>query len=826
MTFISYAQNCEDVILWRALNTVYNGFYIDVGAWDPRNDSVTLAFYERGWRGINIEPDLEKARKLVAARQNDVTLQVALADTLGQQIFYVFPETGWSTLDTQIAHRHIAAGAEHHEISVKTMRLDAVCDHYAPRDIHFLKLDVEGAEALVLAGADFKRHRPWILVVEATVPDSNTLNHHAWEGIVLGAGYKFAYFDGINMYYVAEEKAAMLMPKFATPPNILDDFVSVAMLRKSGAVHDLLRTEPELDTSSPVVQHDTASAAEAVAPITPQPAAASLDVSASIATSVRRRVVYDAGLLLYFGLKPPVGIVRVEQYLAELLAHESSIDLEFVTFDRDLKVYRPLEANERTLLETVIFHRYRAQEKSLDATMVDDAVDVLQIVDPSATLGMAIVAKMHSSSISRESESSAVVKILDRIAVRVEKLQRKLVSRKRLDKTRKRIAARWARVRHRVLGEKARFGRLSKHKIAKTYRVMAESVFGEERAGSTSADVLRAPASQINDEAVVAIAGEFAFAPGDTLITIANTWDYMDYAYLARIVRRGGVRLISVIYDVIAMEMPFTTPGPVHIYHRHWVELGHLATHLVAISRHSVDTYKRFIAEPNSLNPPITYAYLPNFLYERREEIGEKVVSSLLGQRFVVYCSTIETRKNHQLLLHLWERLRTEIDEKTLPILVLVGSWGWGTETVALLCERNWRLRKRLMVLSAISDAELIWLYRNACFTVFPALSEGFGLASAESLSFGTPVIVANCPALIEATEGLMPALDPLDLPSWVAEVRRAILDETYLARLRSRAGQYKGAAYHTFGYAIRDAILDGTDPAVDYRYDEETDGV
>ena len=56
--FVSYAQNFEDVILWRALHDVTPGFYIDIGANSPTIDSVTKAFYERGWRGINVEPPL------------------------------------------------------------------------------------------------------------------------------------------------------------------------------------------------------------------------------------------------------------------------------------------------------------------------------------------------------------------------------------------------------------------------------------------------------------------------------------------------------------------------------------------------------------------------------------------------------------------------------------------------------------------------------------------------------------------------------------------------------------------------------------------------
>ena len=74
MTFISYAQNFEDVMLWRALRGVENGSYIDVGAADPEVHSVTAAFYKRGWRGVNVEPNgeffdkLRERRPLVLSR--------------------------------------------------------------------------------------------------------------------------------------------------------------------------------------------------------------------------------------------------------------------------------------------------------------------------------------------------------------------------------------------------------------------------------------------------------------------------------------------------------------------------------------------------------------------------------------------------------------------------------------------------------------------------------------------------------------------------------------------------------------------------------------
>ena len=68
MTFVSYVQNAEDVMLWRALKQVSEGFWIDVGAAHPRESSVTCAFSERRWRGVNVVPESGYAAALRAER--------------------------------------------------------------------------------------------------------------------------------------------------------------------------------------------------------------------------------------------------------------------------------------------------------------------------------------------------------------------------------------------------------------------------------------------------------------------------------------------------------------------------------------------------------------------------------------------------------------------------------------------------------------------------------------------------------------------------------------------------------------------------------------
>ena len=223
--FISYAQNYEDVMLWRALKHINQGFYVDVGAYDPIIHSVTQAFYERGWRGINIEPVSLCHERLCAARPFDINLLLAVADTEGAVIFYEIPETGLSTLDVEAAQKYRAAGWTVTEKKLPVLTLDQILEKYVKGPIHFLKIDVEGGEKNALNGLNLSRWRPWILVVEATVPNSSELNFDEWDPLVLAAEYEMVYFDGLNRFYVAREHST-LAELLKTPPNVFDDFMS------------------------------------------------------------------------------------------------------------------------------------------------------------------------------------------------------------------------------------------------------------------------------------------------------------------------------------------------------------------------------------------------------------------------------------------------------------------------------------------------------------------------------------------------------------------------------------------------------------------------
>jgi FkbM family methyltransferase len=227
MTFISYAQNFEDVMLWRALSTVEDGFYIDVGASEPLADSVTAAFYERGWTGINVEPMAGAYARLAAARTRDINLQLALEEEPGIASYFSVGEgNGISTGVPALGNKYEEENWGVERVAVTVSTLKDVCDKHAQnRAIHFLKIDVEGKERAVLLGGDFSKFRPWVVLVEATLPNSQTPTHQEWEDLLLSQRYSFVYFDGLNRFYIADEKLNELESHFHSPPNWFDHFM-------------------------------------------------------------------------------------------------------------------------------------------------------------------------------------------------------------------------------------------------------------------------------------------------------------------------------------------------------------------------------------------------------------------------------------------------------------------------------------------------------------------------------------------------------------------------------------------------------------------------
>ena len=221
---VSYSQNAEDVRLARVLDST-SGFYVDVGAGDPTEFSVTNHFYDRGWSGINVEPG-PAFERLEQERPRDVNLRLAVAPKSEEREFWVStPHWGLSTLISPDPSAPIPEGFSFERQSITTRPLsDIIREHAANEAIDFMTIDVEGAEGDVVRSMDFELSQPMIIVVEAISPLTFEPSHHDWEPVLIAAGYELATFDGINRFYVAQEHRD-LIPALAYPITALDAYV-------------------------------------------------------------------------------------------------------------------------------------------------------------------------------------------------------------------------------------------------------------------------------------------------------------------------------------------------------------------------------------------------------------------------------------------------------------------------------------------------------------------------------------------------------------------------------------------------------------------------
>ncbi len=268
---IAYGQNSEDVVLRRALEDIDAGFYVEVGANDPTDTSISRSFYDAGWRGIAIEPVPALAEHFRQERPRDQVVQAAATATDTDAVtLHVIEGTGLSTLVADISEEHATSGYPAEPVQVQGRTLDSIlAEADVPADIHFMVIDTEGTEADVLAGLDLTRWRPWILVVEATRPRTPTPSHAGWEPDLLAADYEFCLFDGLSRFYVAAEHADRLRDRLSTPANPLDQFVAVdlhvreqelaeARAELDRAREELDRTAAELDRAREELEHTQA----------------------------------------------------------------------------------------------------------------------------------------------------------------------------------------------------------------------------------------------------------------------------------------------------------------------------------------------------------------------------------------------------------------------------------------------------------------------------------------------------------------------------------------------------------------------------------------
>jgi glycosyltransferase involved in cell wall biosynthesis len=237
-------------------------------------------------------------------------------------------------------------------------------------------------------------------------------------------------------------------------------------------------------------------------------------------------------------------------------------------------------------------------------------------------------------------------------------------------------------------------------------------------------------------------------------------------ALVRQILKRERARFLCLVHDLIPIEYPeYARPNGARLHRKRIETVTALADGIIVNSA----------ATGASLRPWLDK--LDRSIDIRVAHLGvddvpqQGVPADMSGTPYFLCIGTIEPRKNHLLLLHLWRHMVETQASATIPRLVIVGRRGWENEQVVDMLERCPGLRGHVEELNGCSDRRMNELLASARALLMPSFAEGYGMPVAEALSVRTPVICSDLPALREAGGVAPDFLDPLDGPGWHAHI-------------------------------------------------------
>lgn len=204
----SYSQNGEDLIIDEILGYKRDGFYVDVGAYDPVRFSNTLRFYKKGWRGINIEPNPERFKKFLVSRGGDINLNIGIGKKEKKQDFYRFIPDTLSTFSRADKESYIRQGyklVDRLGISMAKLK-DILYTYCKDKEIDFVSIDTEGSDLEVLMTNDWQKFNPRLICIETISHQKNSIGveNAAIYTFLKDRRYKRVYKNGLNSIFLRD----------------------------------------------------------------------------------------------------------------------------------------------------------------------------------------------------------------------------------------------------------------------------------------------------------------------------------------------------------------------------------------------------------------------------------------------------------------------------------------------------------------------------------------------------------------------------------------------------------------------------------------------
>lgn len=234
---------------------------------------------------------------------------------------------------------------------------------------------------------------------------------------------------------------------------------------------------------------------------------------------------------------------------------------------------------------------------------------------------------------------------------------------------------------------------------------------------------------------------------------------------IRHILAREQAHFVCLVHDLIPLEYPeYARPGGAALHARRVETIVSLADGVVANSQATLDAITPYL-ERSGRHPITAVAHLgtdppPTFPPRPNE------------RPYFVCIGTIEPRKNHLLLLHLWRRMSEREGAGNIPKLLIIGRRGWENEQIIDMLERCAALKGCVEEHNQLPDREVQRLLRYSQGLLIPSFAEGYGMPVSEAIALGVPVVCSDIPALREAALDNARFIDPLDGLGWLAAIQ------------------------------------------------------
>jgi len=305
------------------------------------------------------------------------------------------------------------------------------------------------------------------------------------------------------------------------------------------------------------------------------------------------------------------------------------------------------------------------------------------------------------------------------------------------------------------------------------------------------------------------------FRKTDWVISMGLNWDYLYGDRLGEfdIKRKYGAKIAFVCYDLIPIKYPHLCLFEVaNKFSKYFVDVAWIADHVFCISKNTMNDLKEYLKEVGGPVPSMSVIRLGDNLPKERaikkEQASLSVQEVLTNKPYILFVSTIERRKNHEVLYKAYRRL-LEKGIDNLPQLVFVGMPGWGVNDLMQDLSNDPLIQSKILLLSHVNDDELDLLLKNCLFTVYPSLYEGWGLPVSESLAYGKFCLASNTSSLPEVGGDLIEYLDPWDVKGWENKLKLLFTSKSLLSKKNAEIQEnYQPNNWTNMGYEITSILI------------------